>query len=122
MASVDDIREVFLLPAPCAGSQVPTSRRSRHCPDLCRCPAKYAQRCGLRGRAIMDHRPRSRFILPHSVSDLLSLCIGIEAQDRTKVVKTVRGCAACGEIIREDGSIQEHGSGIPPLYAALFSY
>lgn len=110
MASVDDIREVFAY-----------LRRARvhKCPHPGDLDIAQTYADALRnmrsdvvleaGRSWITDPDRGSFF--PTASDLLSLCIGIEAQDRTKVVKTVRGCAACGEIIREDGSIQEHGSG-----------
>lgn len=46
-----------------------------------------------------------------TAADLLNLALAIESQERSQVREVSRGCQGCGEVLNEDGTIHEHGSG-----------
>lgn len=61
-----------------------------------------------------DNRLRGVRFCP-SAAELRSIAFGLESTQRQQVTETRRGCFRCGELVAEDGSITEHGSGYRTL-------
>lgn len=47
--------------------------------------------------------------------ELLGLCLTVEAQLRSEVREQSRGCQHCGEVLEDDGTVREHGTGFRTL-------
>jgi hypothetical protein len=52
--------------------------------------------------------------------ELLGLCLTVEAQLRSERREQSRGCHHCGEVLEDDGTVREHGTGFRTLIQHRF--